>query len=196
LSSTISQEHVALHAAIGARALRKAFESDGGIISVWRSSHEGGVYPVSISPSPLVTIKKKGWQICADQVLLESVRQLREQRLPAETGGILIGAVDHQYRIVYVVDALPAPSDSSEELTGFVRGSHHLTEALEQIEEITAKQLTYIGEWHSHPTGSSVRPSKLDRNLLTWLTDKMTPASLPAVMLIVGGRGQYAWYIG
>lgn len=196
LSSTISQEHVALHAAIGARALRKAFESDGGIISVWRTSHEGGVYPVSISPSPLVTIKKKGWQICADQVLLESVRQFREQRLPAETGGILIGAVDHQYRIVYVVDALPAPPDSSEELTGFVRGSHRLTEALEQIEEITAKQLTYVGEWHSHPTGSSVRPSKLDRNLLKWLTDKMTPASLPAVMLIVGGRGQYAWYIG
>jgi len=49
--------------------------------------------------------------------------------------------------------------DSTEEQTGFVRGSHLLSEALLGIEQITAKQLTYVGEWHSHPTGASVRPS-------------------------------------
>jgi hypothetical protein len=90
---------------------------------------------------------------------------------------------------------LSAPLDSTEELTGFVRGSHRLSEALLSIEQITAKELTYVGEWHSHPTGASVRPSKLDRKLLKWLSDQSTRSGLPATMLIVGGRKQYAWYL-
>jgi integrative and conjugative element protein (TIGR02256 family) len=126
--------------------------------------------------------------------LLERMRDLRSERLPNETGGVLIGAFDMQYKMVYVLDALRAPPDSTEEPTGFIRGSHGLTEAVESIEQITAGQLTYVGEWHSHPTGHTVRPSKFDRCLLKWLTERMATAGFPAVMLIVGGRNQYAWY--
>lgn len=194
ISSRISQDLVALHAATGSRALRQSLKSEGSRISIWQSSDDGSVRNVAVEPSPLLLVRKGGWTICADYLFLERARDLRSEHLPNETGGVLIGAFDMQHRKVYVVDAFPAPLDSSEEPTGFVRGCHGLTEVVEAIEQITNGQLTYVGEWHSHP-GRGVRPSDFDRKLFEWLSARMAKDSLPGLMLIMGADSRYAWYL-
>jgi integrative and conjugative element protein (TIGR02256 family) len=194
ISSRIGQDSVALHAAIGSRSLRQSLESEGARISLWHSADDGSVRNVSIEPSPLLLARKRSWTVCSDYLFLDQARDLRSDHLPNETGGVLIGAFDMQYRTVYVVDALPAPLDSSEEPTGFVRGRHGLTEVVEAIEQITNGQLTYVGEWHSHP-GRGVRPSNFDRKLFQWLATRMAKDSLPALMLIMGADNRYAWYL-
>jgi integrative and conjugative element protein (TIGR02256 family) len=196
VSSTISQEHVALHAAIGSRALRLALDSEDATIAVWQAGEDGSVRVLRASPSPAIVERKGDWTIRADERLLEKARGIRSDKLPNETGGVLIGTFDTQHKIVYVVDVLPAPPDSREQPTGFIRGFHGLTESVERIEKITAGQLTYVGEWHSHPRGHGAVPSDdYDRKLFEWLRAKMAADGLPPLMLIVGDRARHGWYL-
>jgi proteasome lid subunit RPN8/RPN11 len=65
-----------------------------------------------------------------------------------------------------------------------------------RIVEMTAGQLEYIGEWHSHPDGCPSIPSDDDMKVFSWMTDRMSAAGLPALMAIVGERGSSRWYVG
>ena len=85
------------------------------------------------------------------------VRKLRDNNLPNETGGILIGYHDMVQKSVYIVDALPAPIDSVGTPISFLRGTAGVIEELERIAAYTANNVGYIGEWHSHPKGASAQ---------------------------------------
>jgi hypothetical protein len=50
----------------------------------------------------------------------------------------------------------------------------------------TLGQLTYAGEWHSHPRRAAVRPSGDDFQAYAWLTSYMHAETLPGIMLIIG----------
>jgi hypothetical protein len=64
------------------------------------------------------------------------------------------------------------------------------------IAERTLQNLDYIGEWHSHPEGSGVGKSGQDVAALREITGEMAKAGAPGLMMIVGDRGDYAFYIG
>jgi hypothetical protein len=197
LSSTISQEHVALHAAIGSGALRRALSDPAAVIAFWRASDDGSVRSLKLSSAPMRTYRAGEWTICTDDYVLEKVRRERDERLPSETGGVLIGAFDMQHKVVYVVDTLPSPPDSKEQPTGYTRGFEGLHEKVEEIEKIVGGNLRYAGEWHSHPPGHDCAPSRnYDRPLFEWLAGKMAVDGLPPLMLIVGDHERHAWYLG
>lgn len=99
---------------------------------------------------------------------------------------MLIGHRDMLRRILYIVDALPAPVDSVERPVFFERGSAGLRRDVEDIGAKSAGALSYIGEWHSHLRGLSTHPSSLDRQLFAWLQHELEPDGVPAVMLIAG----------
>ena len=121
--------------------------------------------------------------------------ELRSRKLPKETGGILVGYFDVPRKTVYLVDALPAPPDSVEHTTAFIRGTKGLRESLNRIRERTAKVVDYVGEWHSHPIGVSVQPSYLDTDLLRQITEEMRSDGWPGVILISGDGGTCAIYV-
>ena len=121
-----------------------------------------------------------------DDGIEERVRELRAQNLPNETGGILVGYHDMTQKTVYIVDALPAPSDSKSTPTSFQRGTNGVLEVLEQIASRTANNVGYIGEWHSHPKGVSARMSQLDIKQLAQLAVSLSEDGLPAYQMIVG----------
>lgn len=197
VSSTISQEHVALHAAIGSGALRRALNTPDATIIIWQSSDDGSVRNLKVTPAQSVVHRAGEWTICTDEYVLEKVRKSRAERLPNETGGSLIGSFDMQHRVVYVVDTLPSPPDSKEQPTGYVRGFEGLREKEEEVEKITDGILRYAGEWHSHPPGHTCIPSdNFDRPLFGWIAEKMAADGLPPLMLIVGDGDQHAWYLG
>ena len=196
VSSTIPQDLVALQAAICSRAIRQVTSNKEAFMSMWRIDTDGinvqrHLFPVA---NPIKCLKGE-WTLCTDRYFLDKVYAARLKKLPNETGGVLIGAYDMQRKIVYVVDYFPAPPDSEEWPTGFVRGYQGLNSRREEVKQITEGQLEYIGEWHSHPPGRAVNPSSEDREFFDWLSKHMKTDGLPPLMLIVGDPGKYAFYL-
>lgn len=92
------------------------------------------------------------------------------------------------------MDTIASPPDSEERPILYIRGCQGLARQLEEVANLTAGRLQYIGEWHSHPTGSEAKPSSDDRTAFSWLTGYMKVDGYPAVMLIVGEQG-YSIYV-
>lgn len=116
---------------------------------------------------------------------LEAIEQEVAIWHPKETGGILIGSYDSNYRLAVVEVATPAPSDSLHGASQFTRGEAGIIELLAGY-KIKIPSLYYLGEWHSHPNNSA-RASFTD----IWQMNKFASqliygASSPA-LLIVGG---------
>ena len=110
---------------------------------------------LSMCHSSRHTAQIVGWTVVIDQWLIDHLQQLRSERLPNETGGVLIGMYDLPRKTVYVVDTIHSPADSKEKPTLYIRGCEGLEERVAAISAETAEELEYIGEWHSHPDGCS-----------------------------------------
>lgn len=71
---------------------------------------------------------------------------------PNEFGGILIGLRDKEKTIV--LDFV-TPTKFSISSKKFVRDNNYLNKELERIYKMSNGKLEYLGEWHSHPDGST-----------------------------------------
>ena len=196
VSSTIPQDFVALQAAICSRTIHKLTSNEQACMSIWRTDEnqinvQGYPFPVRNS----ITCKIGNWTLCTDEGFIDKVHEARANKLPNETGGVLVGSYDMQRKIVYVVDCLLSPPDSEEWPTHYIRGCQGLRSQVEKIQEITENQLEYVGEWHSHPPNCSVKPSPDDRKVFEWISDHMIVDGLPPLMLIVSDPGKYEFYL-
>ena len=196
LTSHISQESVALHAAIGASAVRRITDSSEAVLNIWRChSEEMTVTRVDIALSKPVLHQADGWTIIFDEDLKRTILGYRSKCLPRETCGALLGYLDMQRKRAYICQALPAPADSVEELCGCERGVEGMEETLKRVGEVTMNQVTYIGEWHSHPDNVPCKESKQDKKQMQWLTEKLHPEGRPALMLIACQNGKVRSYL-
>lgn len=193
-TSRMPQELVALHAAVGSRAVRTALADDGPTILIWQAHEDLSITPVRAATAMPSWYDVGEWKLCVDQAVLETVARFRQEKLPNETGGILVGAFDTQRRIAYVVDALPSPADSVEWPTLYIRGCRELNERVAVVEQRSAGNLRYIGEWHSHPNGHGVMPSDDDRKVFVWIGEAMLRDGLPPLMLIASAN-EHGWYL-
>ena len=196
ITSTLPQNLVGLHAAIGARAIRNAIADPGATVAIWRADDCGNVRRVDVTPAAVIHHRTQSWTVVTDEGLMEKLSTLREDRLPNETGGVLLGSFDLARMILYIVDALPSPPDSEEWPTLYIRGRKGLCQAVESLEEKTHGMLEYIGEWHSHPQGTRTAASCDDLMVFAWLTELMQADGLPAVMMIVGDYDRTSCYVG
>lgn len=195
VSANLPQDQVALHAAIGARAFRRATEREEGQVQIWQSEEDLTCSTLSVEVSSYVEFQVGQWTLCVSKRTLHSIKRLRQERLPNETGGVLIGAFDMQRRRLYVAHQVPSPPDSEEWPTAYIRGVVGLEETLSDISERTAGQLAYVGEWHSHPDSRSTRPSADDEELFDWLQQHRLRDGLPPVMAIVGDGNRSRWIV-
>lgn len=196
VSVQLPQEQVALHAAIGARAVRTAVAEPAARIKIWRAQADLTVAADVIEVSSYAEVAVSSWTIVVSHQLLQEIVALRQARLPNETGGVLVGIFDTQYRRVYIVDLILSPADSQESPTGYIRGVEGVPEELQRIGECTGRQVGYVGEWHSHPDRYPVRPSEDDKELFAYLQHERQTDGLPAVMMIAGEQGTTGWYVG
>ncbi len=133
--------------------------------------------------------------------LVEELHRSRCEKLPNETGGVLIGSHDLEHLTIHLVTRVPSPSDSTEWPTLYIRGARDLSRRVRSHERATDGMLGYVGEWHSHPVGRDSSPSRLDRRALDNLAKEMGNDGLPALTLIVGENdltilGQFDGYSG
>ncbi len=196
ITSTLPQHLVALHAAIGARSIREAVATPDATVAIWRADDNGNVRRVDVAPNGVIRQHAQSWTVVTDEGLLEKLYAFRNDKLPNETGGVLLGSFDLERMILYIVDALPSPPDSEEWPTLYIRGRKGLRHAVEELEERTHGMLEYVGEWHSHPQGACTAASSDDLEVFSWLTELMQADGLPAVMMIVGDPGHTSCYVG
>jgi proteasome lid subunit RPN8/RPN11 len=154
------------------------------------------VVSVAIAPSRVCTFTQNGWTIVLDDAFLQTILTSRRAKLPNETGGVLLGSIDLERRVIFVVDTIPSPPDSEEWPTLYIRGCKGLFTKARQISAITGEEVQYIGEWHSHPDGYDCRPSAADVEVFGWLTAHLDKDGLPALMMIAGEGGVVATFVG
>ena len=190
VTTTLSGEDVQLHAAILGKQLRLLEGQPNAQIRVWTAdSTSGAVVVTNVPVYPSTRTKHGRWKVIVHKGLETKLGALRQEQLPSETGGVLLGYVDHQLMAIYVVGALDAPSDSQGDETGFTRGVQGLQDRLENVANRTAHMAGYIGEWHSHPPFCAATPSKDDRALLKTLAETLANDGNPAIMVIIGAAG-------
>jgi len=197
VSFSLPTHLVSIHAGIGAQAVRLALSTEQAVIKVWRS--DAATCAVSALDVPVHRVHRAvmgEWTLIIDDWLFQQLSELRSAKLPNETGGVLIGSYDLPSKTVYVVDTVPSPPDSEEWPTLYIRGWEGLRARVASITEMTAGQLEYVGEWHSHPERCSCMPSDDDFKVFAWMTDRMSAAGLPALMAIVGESNSSLWFLG
>jgi len=190
-SAIISYEAIQLHGAVLARQVRILRDEVAARIRVWSSDpNTGELAAYTIPVYAANRFSCSSWCVIMDDGLREKLAAIRMSYLPSETGGIILGYIDHKLNHIYVVDVLTAPSDSEADLTGFTRGIKGLRAELDEVCQRTAGIVGYIGEWHSHPELTSAYPSSLDRALIKELADALELDGHPALMVIAGQTGE------
>ena len=190
ISNRINQTDVSLLSSICAKAIRKTIENQNAVISIWRiNSDDFTVQKYSINPTKWKRVYSNEWKIYLNHQLLDEMQYFRTRKLPKETGGVLLGSIDTERKIIYIYDTIFAPEDSKETASTFERGIDGVFDEYEKYQKITDNQIQYLGEWHSHPKGCSTNPSSLDIKLLSYLSSKLSIQGYPALMVIVGDKG-------
>ena len=192
ISSRISQDNISLSAALCCKAIKLHTNNADGEIIIWTHATDS-VEKESFMADKWITCEYDGWKVELSLSLLGEMQADREKALPNETGGVLIGAYDISRKRIYVVSQVRAPEDSISSPTSFIRGCVNLPERLKYIYETTLDNLTYIGEWHSHPSANTQR-SKDDVKLHKAIVDYNRENCLPGCMMILG-TNRFSIYI-
>jgi hypothetical protein len=184
ITNRIPQWRAAVLSGMVAGGLTSALDTDAGAVVIWSLATDGSARVDRAEPEPVTRFRAGAWEIVFDAGLMRRINRMRDARLPAETGGILFGLVDIPANRIHLVDASPAPTDSDEQPTGFVRGVAGVEDLMDRVRQRTGGQVRYVGEWHSHPPRSSARPSTVDGMQIDWLAALMGIDSIPALMVI------------
>ena len=189
VSVALSYELVQLHGATLARQVRKAVADEQAKICIWNYDEDTGgitLYNVPINSSRSTHIGD--WTIIWDLGFEKTIQAERRTRLPNETGGMLLGVVDHKTRTITLVLWTPQPPDSIATPNTFVRGTEGQAELINECQRRTAGIVGYVGEWHSHPSHHSANPSADDKKQLASITDEFSKSSTTPMMMIVAAN--------
>ncbi len=189
-TNRISASRAAQMSAIASQAIVDALAGDEAAVRIWTLAADHSVTLTEAAVRPVEKIALGNWAVTYDEGLAAQIAALRAERLPHETGGVLLGITDTSRRSIHIVAALPEPQDSTGSVTVFERGVAGLTAAVKEAAERSLHQVRYVGEWHSHPRGSSTRPSATDIRQLCWLTQELENEGVPALMAIAGDNEQ------
>lgn len=192
VTARVAEDDLALASGLLCRQIRAA--DDSAVAAVWQGTRDGDVRRIEIPIAPVLRYECEGWGFVLDEAVVSRGAQYRLERLPNETGGVLIGYFDVPRKCVYVVDALPAPADSVEHSEAFIRGYAGLNKKITTIEARSGGQVGYIGEWHSHPDGAGVRMSQDDAVLLATIAEEVRMDGWPGVMMIIGEDSCVGFY--
>ena len=195
VTARISPDKVSLLAGLAVQALRTFRHSNPPKASIWRTQIDGGISAIDVPVDPYHGQRFGEWDIRWGSGVLEAMAKEREANLPNETGGILLGLVDFERRLIRVSSAIEAPPDSVKKPHYFERGKTGLEERLRAVGVITAGQLRYVGEWHSHPRGSRALPSSEDNFLFQTLAHLFRGTGEPHIMGIISDDELF-WRIG
>lgn len=95
----------------------------------------------------------KNVSLMIEDSLLERLTKIALQNYPNESGGFLVGYYSHDFMTLHITDFVLPQQQENSSFT-FQRSIVGIKEIFNGLFAI--KKYYYIGEWHSHPNGSSM----------------------------------------
>jgi hypothetical protein len=187
-SLSLPQTNIGILASVAAKRVLLDAAQDEASIEVWRL-FETGTTVIRKTAESFRDVAVGGWTVAVSELVIEGIVAARKSVGASETGGILVGSWDRVRRRAYIVGHYDPPPDSVHGPTGFIRGSVGVYQTLKSVELRTAQNLTYVGEWHTHPPGYTSRPSGDDHVLLRWIEEVLVFLDVPPLMMIAGRDG-------
>jgi len=195
VTSKISQSNISIFSGILSNHFVQNLSSEGGV-KIWALNQDYSVNIFHYGAEEWISCGVHSeWLVHIKEKLLKEMQAFRIEKLPNETGGILVGGVDTYHKSIYITDTIKSPNDSTERPTIYIRGIEGVEKKLQKISKITNSNLEYLGEWHSHPDGCSTNMSTDDMILFTELIEEGEHRGLPSIMFILGEMNQ-SLYIG
>ncbi len=190
ITTILNQADVSLLASIAAKNLQSIIKEGKAQGGIWTTALDGSVCKYSFQPTNWVkkTNANSRWTLYVNNELINQIQEVRKSKLPNETGGILLGSIDDSRNIIYLFDTILAPGDSKEAPTFFERGKEGILDEFSKYQEITAGQVKYLGEWHSHPRNCSTKPSEQDLIQCAFLAERIAKEGSPVYMCICGDK--------
>ncbi len=186
-TNRMASSDAAILSGLAAKHIASSLAQDEAKVLINHIGLNGSVAAIQKSLSgPQIVAVEDDWTARVSSDLLCKLREHRSAASPNETGGVLLGIVDHARKRIEVVAGLPATMDSVGTPNSFERGVRDLREMIDHARHKTMDQIVYIGEWHTHPDGARVDPSPVDNEQLEGLRNAMLGQQRPIVMLIVG----------
>lgn len=190
LSAVIPYDVMSTHAGIASQQIRTAAAQSNSVCEVFRLRRDSSeVTRVRIGITAPLSVTVGEWTLQVHPEVCDTIVKMRAERLPNETGGVLLGLLDRPNRQLAIVDALPAPADSREWPTCFIRGCRGLRATVDLVGKRSLGNVVYVGEWHSHPTGASATPSDQDAEALTLCAVHTDADGIPTLMFIAADAG-------
>jgi integrative and conjugative element protein (TIGR02256 family) len=187
VTSRIPSSRAAILAGLAASETTELLASPRASISVATLDGRGGLdMHRRVIDGGSQSIEADGWTIGITGSVATYLQDLRRNALPNETGGVLLGIVDHTRQRIEVALGLAAPPDSTGTRDEFERGVQGVIDSIDDARRRTMHQLSYVGEWHSHPEGARTTPSVIDAAQLVSLREELLSEDRPPVMVIVG----------
>jgi integrative and conjugative element protein (TIGR02256 family) len=156
----------------------------------WRPTSDRRYWPEDISTRDA----EKGYEVRMSPSAFAEIRTyvIRMARLlgsRVETGGLLLGQIDHASRVVWVTEAHGLP-EGSEAFTEKLRIDPAAARtAVEERRLLTRQLVQFIGAWHTHPQDAA-KPSWEDRTAMQEMTADTGTAAL---LVILGGKDRDRW---
>lgn len=154
----LGDDIISAHTASASQAIRKidTFTENQALFTFIGNSYPGEIYSDRYMLDKMVSIKcsnDNDWEVRIPSSLLNDMKNRAGRVSPKETGGYLMGCVEEKYKRIYVLHTyIPKASYNSKTRlrlsTSGWRDNHDMVSAR------TASTLVYLGDWHSHPTGS------------------------------------------
>ncbi|MCO5259728.1 MAG: Mov34/MPN/PAD-1 family protein [Crocinitomicaceae bacterium] len=99
-----------------------------------------------------LTKKHNDLNLYIEEDLIEEIGAIALKHYPNEFGGFLVGKYSSDFKSVEITDVI-LPKKYKSTPTLFLRSTDGLEGVFQKLFE--EKQQYYIGEWHTHPNGSS-----------------------------------------
>lgn len=187
ITSKISQDNLSIFAGILSKKIKEKLNNTNSEIEIWKLNENLSITTYHFESYSWEKIKlDEEWDLHLCSSFQDKISSFRNNRLPKETGGIILGGIDFHYKNIYITDTIPAPIDSIEKPTLFIRGIIGVAPQLKKISDITNDSIRYLGEWHSHPKNSSTNPSEDDKTLFAELYHEGCLRGEPTIMMILG----------
>lgn len=160
----------------GGRIQISLLATDSEIVARTETIDVPAVRVLSSSASP-------NWEVRVHAQVLTKVTRWMTKAGRNETGGLLLGLAHKKRRLIYVTDVLPASPDSKGTPYAFERGVKDYPEILDTVEARTGGLIGYVGEWHSHPNGSTGLSDR-DHAAVRAIRKHLDSAGLPAHIVV------------
>ncbi|WP_233624805.1 ThiF family adenylyltransferase [Actinoplanes sp. ATCC 53533] len=134
-------------------------------------------YEVRIDPHAFADVRR------------EVIRMAAERGADVETGGLLLGQIDHAARVAWVTEAQALPAGSTASAEALVLDPAKARDATDDRRFRTRRLVEFIGAWHTHPWAAAW-PSDDDERAMAAMA---ASNGAPVLMVIFGNDGSDRW---